>query len=296
MRERIIHILRCRGATRKLLWSMLENDRPLDAYYDMRPEEISASLKIRPERAQTLYQDLHNSALIEQIEFDKTRCQMITITDGNYPALLKSIQDPPLVLYAAGKLDRLKMLPALSVIGTRNPSAEGLAKTRLLLDPLIKKQWVIVSGMAAGIDGYAHTRTLELGGRTIAVLGSGFSHIYPKHHCQLFHEIVSSHNLVLSEYPPDTPPRKYHFPERNRIISGLAFGTLVIEAMEKSGTLITVDQALDQGRDVFAVPGSPLVPETRGCLQMIGDGAKPVWNADQVMAGWEESGKHLYQV
>src|SRR5699024_7267498 len=133
-----------------------------------------------------------------------------------------------------------------------------------------QKDFLIVSGMAKGIDSYSHQSALMNNGSTIAVLGSGFHHIYPKQNKQLFNEICNI-GLVLSEYTPDTPPKKHHFPERNRIISGLSFGTLVIEAMERSGTMITVEQALDQGREVFAIPDSPLIPETIGCNQMIQD-------------------------
>jgi|SRR5690625_4603468 len=190
--------------------------------------------------------------------------------------MLKQIKDPPLVLYAKGNLSLLHEKRTLSVIGTRNPTKEAWSKMEYILNPLILRNFVIVSGMAKGIDGYAHKLSLQLNGKTIAVLGSGFNHVYPKEHTFLF-EQIATHGLVISEYPPSSPPKKYQFPERNRIISGLAKGTLVIEAKERSGTMITVDQALDQGRDVFALADSPLVLEARGCNQMIQDGAKLVY-------------------
>src|SRR5699024_9332416 len=173
----------------------------------------------------------------------------------------------PFVLYAIGKTELLQSSPTLSVIGTRTPSGEATDKIRYIVKPLVKNKWVIVSGMAKGIDSLAHWLSLSYQGKTIAVLGGGFHHIYPKQNISLFSQITEK-GLILSEYAPHIPPKPYHFPERNRIISGLSFGTLVIEATEKSGTLITVDQALDQGREVYAVPGSPLVPQTKGCHKM----------------------------
>src|SRR5699024_7649030 len=118
-------------------------------------------------------------------------------------------------------------------------------------------------------------------------------YIYPKQNISLYEEIMKK-GLIITEYPPDQPPIKYHFPERNRIISGLSFGTLVIEATERSGTLITVDQALDQGREVYAVPGSPLIPQTKGCHQMIQDGAKLVIDVKDILEDWEGIGLHLF--
>ena len=187
----------------------------------------------------------------------------------------------------------LNFTPSLSVIGTRQPSVEATQKIQLIVKPLIEKNWLIVSGMAKGIDSYAHQLALTYGGKTIAVLGGGFHHIYPKQNTSLYQDIVEK-GLVISEYPPDLPPARYHFPERNRIISGMTYGTLVIEAMEKSGTSITVDQALDQGREVYAVPGSPLIPQTKGCHQMIQDGAKLVLGAQDILEDWQEIGQNLY--
>ncbi|MDY0396352.1 DNA-processing protein DprA [Virgibacillus halophilus] len=181
---------------------------------------------------------------------------VITIVDEVYPPVLKTIKDAPIVLYTFGDVDLLKQTPTLSVIGTRNPSVGAWETTSHIITPLIKENWVIISGMARGIDSFAHKLALLHHGRTIAVMGSGFQYVYPRENKKLF-EAIAQHGLILSEYPPHIPPRPYQFPERNRIISGLSFGTLVIEAALRSGTLITVEQALDQGREVYAVPGSP---------------------------------------
>nr|WP_084715678.1 DNA-processing protein DprA [Virgibacillus sp. SK37] len=217
---------------------------------------------------------------------------MLTIFDKDYPLLLKHIPDAPLVLYAAGDVTLLQQIPSLSVVGTRHPSIEGKKKTKWMLEELIDLGWIIISGMAAGIDSYAHHLTLSNKGKTIAVLGGGFRHIYPRHNIPLFNDMVKQ-GLVLSEYPPHFPPQRYHFPERNRIISGLSFGTLVIEAKERSGTLITVDQALEQGREVFAVPGSPFIPQTEGCHKLIQEGAKLVKGPHDIIEEWYVHGHNL---
>ncbi|WP_234402426.1 DNA-processing protein DprA [Oceanobacillus damuensis] len=220
------------------------------------------------------------------------RFKIITIVDESYPPMLNTIKDAPLVLYALGDTSLLSYSPSISVIGTRNPSPDAYKKTELIVKPLIKEKWLIVSGMARGIDSIAHKIALDCSGKTIAVLGGGFNHIYPKQNMNLFKQIIND-GLVLTEYPPDIRPARYHFPERNRIISGLSYGTLVIEAMERSGTLITVEQALDQGREVFAVPGSPLQPQTKGCHRMIQDGAKLVLEAEDIFEEWTEIHKPI---
>ncbi|WP_430785957.1 DNA-processing protein DprA [Virgibacillus flavescens] len=235
-----------------------------------------------------LYQDLHKLKLIDEIKKDLEAYTILTIVDEGYPAVLKTIKDPPLVLYTIGDVTLLMQRPALSVIGTRFPSKNAIKKMKLILPVLIEMNWVIVSGMAMGIDSYAHQFALGNNGKTIAVLGGGFNHIYPKQNITLFDQL-SKKGLVLSEYPPNQPPERFFFPERNRIISGLGFGTLVIEAKEKSGTLITVDQALDQGREVYAVPDSPAIRESIGCNRMIQDGAKLVMQPDDIIEDWNRA-------
>jgi len=251
------------------------------------PSEISHQFKLPIKNSTLLYSDLKSLNLLQSTKNDVKKFQVITIVDKNYPELLKMINDAPLVLYALGNTSLLTASPILSVIGTRNPSGEARGKIKSIVKPLIEDDWTIVSGMAKGIDSFAHLLTLQEKGKTIAVLGGGFYHIYPKQNTKLFHDIIK-HGLVLSEYPPETPPARFRFPERNRLISGLSFGTLVVEATERSGTLITVDQALDQGREVYAVPGSPVIPQTKGCHQMIQDGAKLVIDANDIKEDWEK--------
>lgn len=284
-RYRLIHIYRAKGIGRATIRKFLQQDPTLESIYKMSPKKLSLQFAIPLKNATLFYQSLQDVELKQKVIQDLKTYKIITLFDTYYPTALRTINDAPLVIYAIGDLSLLERKPSLSVIGTRNPSKEAKSKTELIIKPLIHEKWVIISGMAKGIDGFAHEITLSHKGKTIAVLGGGFDYIYPREHLSLFNRITKE-GLLLSEYPPDTRPAKYHFPERNRIISGLAFGTLVIEAMERSGTMITVEQALDQGRDVFAVPGSPLIPQTKGCNLLIQDGAKLTKSADDIREDW----------
>ncbi|WP_408010978.1 DNA-processing protein DprA [Pseudalkalibacillus sp. A8] len=202
--------------------------------------------------------------------------------DTEYSSLLREIFDPPLVLYIKGDKALLTGRRILSVVGTRDASLNGHRSLEKILTPLIEKGWTIVSGLAFGIVIAAHRQAIASGGSTIAVLGSGFHHVYRREHTDIARNIASSH-LLVSEYPPDRKPAKWQFPMRNRIISGLSRGTLIIEAREKSGSLITGDQALQQGREVFAVPGSILEPRTRGTHYLIQQGAKLTTSAEDIL-------------
>ncbi|WP_217585618.1 DNA-processing protein DprA [Lentibacillus saliphilus] len=288
IRKRLLHISRCRGINRRVIRSFLRYDPSLKTIYNLSSTDISQLFKVKADQAYHFTTDLKSTTLVNRIKADLAHVDIITIIDPHYPHVLKTIKDAPLVLYTLGDQGLLHQKPALSVIGTRQPSSEAESKVKRIVSPLVNEKWVIVSGMAKGIDSFAHQVALAKGGKTIAVLGSGFEHIYPKINTNLFHQMCSQ-GLVLSEYAPTTPPRKHHFPERNRIISGLSFGTLVIEATEKSGTLITVEQALDQGREVYAVPGSPLTKQTIGCHQMIQDGAKLVFSSNDILDDWKNT-------
>ncbi|WP_077596389.1 DNA-processing protein DprA [Oceanobacillus kimchii] len=285
LKAKIVHLSRCRSITRSLLRNILQLDPSLNKTYQSSASQLSGWLHISLKKAEYIYSDLHNVGLQKQVIKDMQLYQTVTIVDEYYPPMLNTIKDAPIVLYTLGDVDILKKLPSLSVIGTRNPTSQAQRKMAVIL-PLIQQGWVIVSGMARGIDSFAHQMALYHNGKTIAVLGGGFHHIYPSEHLPLFHEITQK-GLVITEYPPDQPPKRYQFPERNRIISGLTMGTLVIEAMERSGTLITVDQALDQGREVFAIPGNPWVQQTKGCHQMIQDGAKLVQETKDITIEYE---------
>ncbi|MFD2133116.1 DNA-processing protein DprA [Pseudogracilibacillus auburnensis] len=284
VRKRLIFLHRF--MTRRMIHKITQFDKTLEKIFSFTPNEISHSLSIPLKKASTIYKKLNHLDHPQMMKKDEEIAQIVTIYDKEYPDQLKTIPDAPLVLYTLGNIALLKHLPSISVIGTRKPTNEAPQKLKQIVTPIIKNDWVIVSGLAYGIDSLAHKLALFHKGKTITVLGSGLNHIYPRENIQLFEQIAKM-GLVVTEYPPDVPPRKYHFPERNRIISGLSLATLVIEATEKSGTLITVDQALDQGREVYAVPGSPLIKQTVGCHQMIQDGAKLIMCANDILDDWK---------
>lgn len=273
---------------------ILQYDPTMSHIYFLTPREIHQALSIPLEKAEKLYIKLHQRQIMRRILIDEKKFHIITIFDQHYPIQLRKIPDSPLVLFAIGNLHLLRYHQIISVIGTRHPSKEAGQKIEHIVKPLILNDWVIVSGMAIGIDSMAHQAALEEKGMTIAVLGSGLNHIYPIRNRPLYNSIAKQ-GLVMTEYLPDTKPKPYQFPERNRIISGLSYATLVIEATEKSGTLITVDQALDQGREVYAVPGSPYLAETLGCHKLIQEGAKLVKNSLDIEMDWEEYGKKWLQ-
>ncbi|HLX55415.1 MAG TPA: DNA-processing protein DprA, partial [Ktedonobacteraceae bacterium] len=200
----------------------------------------------------------------EMQKLQRMRIGVLTWKDKLYPPLLREIEDAPPLLYLYGKLTEADRF-ALAVVGTRNSSAYGKQVTERMVTELVRGDVTIVSGLALGIDTLAHSAALEAGGRTIAVLASGLDIIYPPVNRALARRIVESgQGVLMSEYPPGSQPEGGNFPARNRIISGLSLGVLVVEAPEKSGALITADRALKQGRDVFAIPGSILSSRSAG--------------------------------
>lgn len=201
--------------------------------------------------------------------------------DSEFPANLLHIYDPPPIIYYRGRLKNEDMY-SIAIVGSRRMTAYGQRVTRKLVADLVRNRLTIVSGMALGVDGVAHRAALEAGGRTIAVLGSGVDVIYPREHRGLS-EAIQRSGAVVSTFPPGTQPEKGNFPARNRIISGWAYGTAVIEAGERSGALITADLALEQGREVFAVPGSVFSPMSAGTHALIQKGAKLVTSAADIL-------------
>jgi DNA processing protein len=208
---------------------------------------------------------------------------VLTWQSERYPRLLREVAASPPVLYVAGKLQEMDSW-AVAVVGTRRVTPYGRQITRELVAGLARSNVTIVSGLARGIDGIAHKTALEVGGRTIAVLGSGLASIYPPEHRSLAKEIVENgQGVVVSEYALDTPPDAKNFPPRNRIISGLSLGTIVVEAGERSGALITANFAAEQNREVFAVPGNINSQASRGPNQLIQQGAKLVLGVEDVL-------------
>lgn len=213
----------------------------------------------------------------------KLRMTVLTWKDTLYPPLLRAIDDAPPVLYLYGKLTAADQF-SLAVVGTRNSSTYGQQVTQRMVTELARGQVTIVSGLALGIDTIAHTAALDAGGRTIAVLACGLDIIYPRDNRKLAHRIVESgQGVLISEYPPGMPPDGNNFPARNRIISGLSMGVLVVEAPERSGALITAGFALKQGREVFAIPGSILSSRSTGVNKLIQDGARPVMDVRDII-------------
>lgn len=214
-------------------------------------------------------------------------CHLLTWTDESYPTLLREIPDPPLMVYVRGKPEILNW-PQLAMVGSRHPTPGGVENARRFAESLATAGIVVTSGMALGIDGASHRGALAAGGASVAVLGTGVDRVYPRDHRALAHEIAS-HGALVSEFPLGAPPRRDHFPRRNRIISGLSLGVLVVEATVRSGSLITARLAGEQGREVFAVPGSIHAPQSRGCHQLIRQGAKLVESVEHIveeLAGW----------
>lgn len=210
-------------------------------------------------------------------KLDEIEARAITLFDEDYPRLLREIHDPPLVLYVRGELKRACAQPAIAVVGSRRASTYGRNAAEMLAGELATRGITIVSGLARGIDTCAHRAALQAGGMTVAVMASGLDIIYPKENAPLAQEIVKQGALV-TELPPATPPLARHFPFRNRIISGLCQGVLVVEAAERSGSLITARLALEQNREVFAVPGQISSAGSFGPNYLIKDGAKLVQN------------------
>lgn len=212
--------------------------------------------------------------------------QVVTLGDAAYPSGLLNIADPPLMLYMMGTLAMPSAAaaaePCIAIVGSRNPTPQGEINARQFAKSFGASGMCVVSGLAMGVDGAAHDGALLGGGTTIAVVGTGLDRVYPKKHLELAHRIAAQ-GMIISEFPLGTPPISSNFPKRNRIISGLSQGTLVIEAALKSGSLITARMATEQGKEVFAIPGSIHSPQSRGCHWLIKQGAKLVENAEDVL-------------
>lgn len=206
----------------------------------------------------------------------------IPYTSADYPKELLQLSDAPVILYAKGNPSLLTSKKKIACIGSRQATQYSVEALTQLMPPLIADGYVIVSGLAKGADTLAHRSAIHYGGHTIAVLGHGLQTIYPKSNEELA-GYMAQHHLLVSEYPPHIGPRKHHFPMRNRIISGLSAALVVTEAAMRSGTIITTELALEQGKDVFAVPGPITSPHSSGTNNLIKDGAIPVWNGYQII-------------
>jgi DNA processing protein len=236
---------------------------------------------IDEKRARGIKQQSNQKFAEDQIRLaQKEDIQIVTFWDQFYPEILKKIYDPPILLFVKGCLE---ISNGIAIVGTRSPSKTGQWAAEHFSKGFVENGITVVSGMARGIDTWAHRGAVQNSGRTIAVLGSGVDVIYPPENRKLYHQIIEQ-GAVISEFPIRTEPKNVHFPRRNRIISGLSLGAVVVEAGEKSGALITAYMALEQGREVFAVPGSIRNLKSRGTHRLIKEGAKLVENVEDVFA------------
>lgn len=212
--------------------------------------------------------------------------KMLTINDRDYPDKLKDIIDAPIVLYAIGDLKLLKR-KNIAIVGSRKCTEYGRTVSEAFSYLLAKNNFAITSGLASGIDSAAHNGCMIANGNTIAVVGTGLDIVYPKENIELMKNIIKNNGLIISEFPLGTKPNKLNFPKRNRIISAISDGILVVEAGEKSGALITVDFALEQGKNIYAVPGNILSSNSKGTNELIKDGAKMVTNIYDILEDFQ---------
>jgi DNA processing protein len=268
------------GARRKI--QLLESFGSIEAVFAAGKDPLARALGERADGLEALLSGPDATLLATTQQWlDDARNFVVTWADPDYPALLRQIDDPPLLLYGIGARAVLASAQ-LAIVGSRNPSPGGRDNARAFAAHLAQAGLTITSGLALGIDGAAHEGALEAGGKTIAVTGTGLDRVYPPRHRELAHRICDN-GALLSEFALGTPPRAENFPIRNRLISGMSLGVLVVEAALKSGSLISARLATEQGREVFAIPGSIHSPLARGCHALIRQGAKLVETANDVL-------------
>jgi DNA processing protein len=270
------------GVGPRLRKALLEEFGTAGAVLSAAPSDLRRVQGIGPELTRRIAVAKDDIDVQEEIErCAANRITILTESDPAYPRMLREIYDPPGILFVRGKI-----LPpdaiAIAIVGSRHATQYGLAQAERLAGSLARAGITIVSGLARGIDSAAHRGALAAGGRTLAVLGSGVLNMYPPEHAGLAAEVVAQ-GAVMSESPPLSPPLSGAFPQRNRIISGLSLGVLVVEASTQSGALISARHAMEQGREVFAVPGRVDNRMARGCHRLIRDGAKLVETADDIL-------------
>lgn len=254
---------------------LFENGFPCNASASF----LQGLLSIDAEKAEVVKNPLKLESIRKQVE--ELRDSVVTLADDAYPERLRHIADPPLALFARGDFALLAK-PSVAMVGSRRATAYALNAAQHLAKQLVSAGVVIVSGLARGIDGAAHEAALDAGGETVAVLGTGIDVVYPRSNRRLF-DAIAKRGLVVTEFPPGTPPLPPNFPIRNRIISGLALGTVIVEATGRSGSLITARTAAEQGREVFAVPGPIFSAGSEGTHRLIQYGAKLVHDANDIL-------------
>jgi DNA processing protein len=269
------------GINPEIVQSLLDAHGSIAAVFDNSAANLQSMLSADSPLIAALRNGIDEESMVDELGWlQQEDNHLISYFDDAYPELLRQSHSAPLVLYVHGRLEALG-LPQLAIVGSRNPTVSGLENARAFATSLVQAGLSITSGLAQGIDGEAHRAALDADGYTIAVMGTGLKRVYPAAHRELAHAIAR-HGALVSEFPLDAPPRREHFPQRNRIIAGLSIGTLVVEAAVKSGSLITARLSGEFGREVFAIPGSIHSPLSKGCHQLIRQGAKLVETATDI--------------
>jgi len=263
--------------------ALYELDPQLINYQAYPSERLARILAITPDKASRLKENLlQNRTTPYEKLYERHKITPIPFTNPHYPKHLLTLIDPPSILYVKGDRTILSKSFKVAIIGSRLATTYSKQVMALIIPPLVQNDTVIVSGLAKGADTLAHEATIAYGGKTIAVLGHGFFHMYPKENERLAQEISENH-LLITEYPPYVKPARWTFPMRNRIISGLSDAVVVTEAAEKSGTMSTIEHALDHGKSIYAVPGSVTSHLSAGPNRLIDEGAQPLWNGFQII-------------
>ncbi|KHD86153.1 DNA-processing protein DprA [Heyndrickxia ginsengihumi] len=279
---KLCHLQHCRGIYLKHLMKLLAYEPNLEDLYQWPPTLLKSILQFSSKQFDLFYHDFQHINIHSILHlYRKHQIGIISINDHEYPYLLKHTYQPPLILYTQGNIALLKKR-SLAIVGSRKANGYAEKAIEQLVPQLIAHNIVITSGLAKGVDSMAHRAAIKFNGRTIAVLGSGLFHIYPREHLQLY-ERLKQNDLIISEYPPYMRAQKWFFPERNRIISGISQGVLIVQAEKKSGSLITADYALQEGREVFCIPGALFDPLSEGTLRLIQEGAKLVLTSKDIL-------------
>lgn len=274
------------GLTNQTRLALLHKFETPERIFYADPDELRLTEGITRQQVQLLADHRLDAARKIQEDCHRLNFRILTIHDAEYPGRLKNIYDPPVLLYMKGRMPVLDEEVAVAVVGTRDCTPYGVGCAKKLGHELASAGAVVVSGLAKGIDAAATHGALLAGGMTVGVVGNGLDVRYP-HESRFLYDDVAAAGVLLSEYPPGSEPAGWHFPARNRILSGLCVGTLVVEAPLRSGALITARTALEQGRDVFAVPGPIDSPYSEGCNRLIQDGAFLVTKAEDILVEYE---------
>lgn len=288
-KEYWLWLSRIPGLGYKTLFKLLKHYKTLEEIWNLEKGDIRKIKGLGEEIEAKLLHKMYKVNIEKYMEYmEKHKIKLISILDKEYPSILKEIYDPPIVLFVQGKEENLNQF-LIGMVGCRNCSKYGEVVAKEIAYQLAKHNIGVVSGLAKGIDTFSHIGSLYGKGRTIAVLGNGLDTTYPKENEKIRKEILSFGGTIISEYVMGTKPERMNFPARNRIISGLSKGIVVVEARQKSGSMITVEYALEQGKEVFAVPGNIQSKTAEGTNFLIKEGAKIVRNVNDILDEYLES-------